>query len=131
MDTVVMSLHYEYEQGSGRLFVCDCEDGRVLVGRGYSGRDHGLNNPDAEHLPGIGPIPRGIWNIAPAISHPTLGPVAMHLRRVKIPHGRSAFLIHGDNPRGDQSASRGCIILPRPVRDFISRSGIRALKVVA
>ena len=29
---------------------------------------------------------------------------------------RGDFLIHGDNTKGDQSASHGCIIMPHGVR---------------
>ena len=43
-------------------------------------------------------------------------------------HGRSGFLIHGDNARGD--ASEGCIILPRYYRQMISRLGVRDLFVI-
>jgi hypothetical protein len=45
--------------------------------------------------------------------------------------GRSAFRIHGDNSRGDRSASHGCIILPRTVRETIWRSGQRLIEVIA
>ena len=43
-------------------------------------------------------------------------------------HGRSGFLIHGDNSKGDKSASEGCIILGPDVRKAIADSGLyRAL----
>ena len=39
-------------------------------------------------------------------------------------YGRSGFYIHGDNPRGDKSASEGCIILARPIREAVEKSYI-------
>ncbi|HYE46677.1 MAG TPA: hypothetical protein VEA44_12995, partial [Caulobacter sp.] len=44
--------------------------------------------------------------------------------------GRSAFRIHGDSVRAPGTASKGCIILPRAVREAIWRSGDRDLEVV-
>ena len=44
--------------------------------------------------------------------------------------GRSAFRIHGDSVRAPGTASHGCIILPRAIRDHIWRSGDRDLEVV-
>jgi hypothetical protein len=45
-------------------------------------------------------------------------------------HGRSGFYIHGDNGKGDRSASEGCIILPRAVRERIHDSGDTRLHVI-
>lgn len=44
--------------------------------------------------------------------------------------GRDAFRIHGDNSRGDQSASQGCIILHPNIRNQISNSGDNILHVI-
>jgi hypothetical protein len=38
-------------------------------------------------------------------------------------YGRAGFLIHGDNRRGNQSASEGCMIFNGDVRDQIGSSG--------
>lgn len=40
------------------------------------------------------------------------------------------FRIHGDSIRAPGTASHGCIILPRAIRDRIWASGDRALQVV-
>lgn len=49
--------------------------------------------------------------------------------------GRSGFWVHGDNTKGDRSASSGCIILARDRRKAISDLmvcyGERYLEVVA
>lgn len=102
----------------------------TLVCMAYSGHGEGVNNPAMQDRPNVGPIPRGLWQIGAAFDHPTLGPVAMRLAMQKgETFGRTAFLLHGDNARRDRSASEGCIILPRIVREAVARSGDRGLLV--
>ena len=45
--------------------------------------------------------------------------------------GRSGFLIHGDSKTQPGTASHGCIILPRVVREQVWQSGDRDLEVLA
>ena len=99
---------------------------------GYSGKGHGLNNPDRDHVSNVGPIPRGEYRIGEAFHHPSKGPVCMRL----IPKGhnalgRTGFLIHGDNSKLDNSASEGCIILARMFRQQIANSKVTQLIVIA
>lgn len=85
----------------------------------YSGHGFGLNNPDLEAIHNVGPIPAGTWRIV--AWHDTWedkGPVVAQLEPVGFdPHGRSGFLIHGDNAAANFTASDGCIIAPRAVRE--------------
>lgn len=131
MEDLLGRLRWEWEQLSGCLYLADQQDGRTLIARGYAGKGIGINNPDAEDQIGIGPLPRGVWRVGSSTNHPRLGPQALPLTRKAIPYGRSGFFIHGDNARGDRSASSGCIILGPDVRAFIARSGIRTLTVLA
>ena len=115
-----------YEQKTGKLSI----KGEV-VGEGYSGNGDGLNNPKFEGKRDVGPIPRGNWKIGEAFKHGTKGPITMTL----TPHahdarGRDNFLIHGDNKKGDKSASEGCIILSKELRTKIAESKAMKLKVV-
>jgi len=105
----------------------------VLIGTGYSGHESGLNNPALEDQHNLGPIPRGSWTISHFFNDvPGKGPIVARL----IPdtgtetHGRGGFLIHGDNSEHDGSASHGCIVLPRAIREMISTSGDSILQVV-
>lgn len=105
---------YVYESSTGRFL----KHG-VQVATGYSGYGISKNRPEREHIRGEGPIPRGRYMIGPARFSRNVGPVAMYLWPVgHDAHGRSALMIHGDNRT--QTASRGCIILPRVVRDEVA-----------
>lgn len=122
-----------WDQSAGQLLL----DGK-LISPGYSGKGRGRNNPALENVPGIGPIPAGRWAIKSIYDSDNVGPRTMVLWSIDgtpddrdARTGRSAFRIHGDSIRAPGTASRGCIILPRKVREWIWRSGIRELEVVA
>lgn len=120
---------WTYEVISGKLLHPD----GVTVSSGlYSGHGEGLNNPALEDVHDVGPIPCGIWQIGPWHDHyEDKGPVVGELHPVGFdPHGRSGFLCHGDNSAMNHTASHGCIIAPRPVREAIRDSGVTKLIVV-
>ena len=125
-----------WDSAGGRLYLADGEDVRTLIALGYSGARGAQNRPEFEGRKSVGPIPRGVWLLdAPVDSHPRLGPVVIPLeaRDPETAKGRSGFFIHGDNSSGDNSASRGCIILSRQTRNVISAmywAGVRVLTVV-
>jgi len=107
---------FTYEQRTGRFL-----DEGVEVAKGYSGWGAGANNPDLENLRGVGPIPRGRYMIGPPRFSRNVGPVAMYLWPVgHTAHGRSALMIHGDNRTS--TASRGCVIIPRVVREAVAKT---------
>lgn len=132
--------YFVYEQINGRFHIGthhatagSIYHHRVALAVGYSGAGpRGVNNPDMVREVAVGPIPRGKWYIGRAQSHPRLGPVAIDLRPDlgTDTFGRSGFFIHGDNARGNKTASKGCIILPRWLREFIAGSGQLTLYVV-
>ena len=117
---------WTYSQGTGALL----DPSGRKVATGYSGKGQGKNNCDMQHVRGVGPIPQGLWVIGKPHDSKAVGPFAMRL--VPVPgtetFNRTAFLIHGDNRDG--TASEGCIILPRRIRNLIWDSGDRKLKVV-
>ena len=123
---------YVYEQATGHMFAR--EDGlNDLLATGYSGSeaDGGKNNPDKQCESDIGPIPRGTYSIG----DPFAGPSPFSLRLTPAPGnemcGRSGFLIPGDSIAAPGTASHGCIILPRPVRERIYQARLGKLVVVA
>jgi len=115
-----------YSQTSGTITL----DGK-MIGKGYSGHGKGLNNPDREKERNVGPIPAGEYSVGKVFKHDSKGPIVMRLTPTgHTAHGRDGFLIHGDNPDGNKSASEGCIILGPEVRKKIADSGVTKLRVV-
>lgn len=111
-------------------------NGLVICDTAYSGYGAHANQPADESLKNLGPIPEGTYTIGPpeCCDHPgPHGPYVMHLapNAGTSTFGRSGFMLHGDNSESNHSASRGCIILPKPVRVVIGQSGDDQLEVVA
>jgi hypothetical protein len=124
-------MPFTYSQSTGKF----SQNGN-RIGFGYSGHGRGLNEPTMEGVVGVGPIPAGHWTIGPAHADGRLGPVVMNLDPVPPFNalGRSLFRIHGDNGKGDHSASDGCIILGPVYRKQIAAAvagGDNSLTVIA
>jgi Protein of unknown function (DUF2778) len=121
---------WKYSQSTGNL---TAPDGTV-VGQGYSGNTSGLDNPAAQDQIGVGPIPQGSYTIRAFFNDlGGKGPMVAHLMPdpANEMYGRSGFMIHGDNPALNHTASDGCIILSRPLREVIASSSDRELMVTA
>ena len=113
-----------YIQKSGETYLDN-----IFEGIGYSGSGPGRNNGALEGTPNIGPIPKGGYNIGVPRNSETLGPLVFDLNPVgHDAHGRTLFRIHGDNVT--HTASHGCIILGRAIREYIAKSGVRHLEVI-
>lgn len=102
------------------------------MGAGYSGQPDCKNDPDKCALHDRGPIPPGLYTIEPPRDTETHGPYVLPLtpNEKNEMYGRSGFLIHGDSVSHPGSASHGCIILPRVVREAIHKSADINLEVV-
>lgn len=121
-------MSWTYKQSSGELWHGDPEP----VATGYSGAGEGRNNPALQAIHDVGPIPQGCWFIqGPPFDSSTHGPYVLRL----IPDdpaatfGRTGFLLHGDNQT--HTASAGCVIFARNVRERVWNSGDRELIVTA
>ena len=79
----------------------------------------------------VGPIPAGTWSIGKPYTDPEKGPIVMALtpQRMTETYGRSGFLIHGDNPQMNHSASEGCIVAAHDIRQAIAASDDTTLVV--
>lgn len=119
-------MTFRYVQSTGKFYA----DG-ILWGIGYAGHGSGKNNPDAQNIPNVGPLPCGTYTIGAVSDSPKTGPLTIILcpSTDNRMFGRSAFRIHGDNKAHD--ASEGCIILPREVRERIAQQRGDKLEVVA
>lgn len=120
-------MKWVYEQRSGLM---RHEDERFLGG--YSGCKEGKNCPEMQAVHNLGPIPKGIYRIGDPYDTETHGPFVLPLTPdvANVMWGRTGFLIHGDSTRDPGTASEGCIIQPRAVRELIHQSGDRLLEVI-
>lgn len=120
-------MAWEYSQSMGTLY----HNGN-MAGQGYSGASEGKNNPSMQAVRMVGPIPEGEYTIESPRNSARVGPYAMPLtpQYGTNTFGRDAFYIHGDSVSSPGSASSGCVILNRAVREQIWSSGDRTLKVV-
>lgn len=116
-----------YSQTSGFFW----DNRGEAIATGYSGFGEAKNNQKFQSTRDIGPIPRGLWTIGEPYDSSRVGPFALPL--LPSDHdafGRTEFLIHGDSIARPGTASRGCIILPRHIREFIHASNCRLLMVI-
>lgn len=110
---------FEYSQSTGIL-----SHGGEPIGKGYAGHGEGLNNPKLEMVHNLGPLPKGTWEIGLFFDDKHLGYCVAALRPTSQDvFGRGGFFIHGDNKRMNHTASDGCIILSKTLRELIRDSG--------
>lgn len=116
-----------YNQTTGCIY-----QNSKLLAVGYAGNGPDKNNKDSAHIIKKGPLPCGLYLIGDPQNVRHMGLYVLHLRPVQTEYmkGRSAFYIHGDSITRPGTASEGCIILPRNIRNIIASSGINLLLVV-
>lgn len=120
---------WKYSQSTGEL----TSPAGSSVGHGYSGHGDGVNNPALQNVEKVGPIPQGLWSIGQFFYDiGGKGPIVAHLTPMPETNtfSRSGFMIHGDNEELNHTASEGCIILPRGIRQMMEVSLDRSLLVV-
>lgn len=142
-DMTGAALKWEAEHGGLNMWIYEQDTGRllkssgVLVAIGYAGGNggqnpEGVNNHAMQNVKNVGPLPVGYYTFGEVVLKSHLGPFAIPL----LPDsdnqmfGRSAFYMHGDKVDPPRSASEGCIIMPRAVRDECYTSKDRILRVV-
>jgi len=120
---------WQYKQTTGEL-----RDGQGnVVAKGYSGKGEYKNKHEAQGVVGMGPIPVGCYTINPPHQSLKTGPYAMDLvpDAANTMFGRSAFQMHGDSLRNPGTASSGCIIMPRAIRERVWSSRDHRIEVIA
>jgi hypothetical protein len=122
-------MSWTYEIASGRLY----SDSGELIGVGYSGAPSHKNDVTAQSLPDLGPIPEGWYTIGSPVDTVTHGPYVLPLTPdpSNQMYGRSGFLMHGDSVVAPGTASEGCLIQARDVREQVGTSTDHRLQVVA
>jgi hypothetical protein len=118
---------WEYDRSTGLLY----RDG-AQVGEGYAGNGAGRNDPSLSNVKDVGPLPAGTYVIGNFGDRPVVGAFAAPLTPLPTNEmfGRSGFFMHGDNPEANHSASDGCIVMSREVRQLVNASGCRTLVVI-
>ena len=110
----------------------------VLIGRGYAGAGAGKLNPDMETVPDVGPLPRGKYSVQVITIHGI--PADYERKKAPVfrltPHadtntfGRAGFLIHGDSVSAPGTASQGCIVVGRDIREDVLKKRDAELEVI-
>ena len=118
---------WRYQQQTGKLI---SQSGNV-VGAGYSGFGSGKNNPTYQSVASVGPCPEGFYHIDAPVDTDSHGPYVLRLEPFAENEmfNRSGFLIHGDSKTAPGTASHGCLIFAREVRELIWNSGDHQLEV--
>jgi hypothetical protein len=114
----------------------------VQIGTGYAGNGAAINDPTATAQHAVGPLPVGMYVIGPPQDNPSTGPFSLPLTPdpANVMYGRGDFLVHGGlvnepcdspsvTPDGNRTASHGCIVTARQVRQVIATHS--QLQVVA
>ena len=124
---------WKYEQTTGNLIRPD----DTVAYKGYAGGNggahpEGVNNHDMQNVKNVGPIPVGYYTRGEVVLKSHLGPFAIPLTPDSDNEmfGRSAFYMHGDKASPPQSASDGCIIMPKAIREEFYASRDIILRVV-
>lgn len=118
--TDVLGLTWTYNSATGGLY-----HNGTYIETGYAGHGAGVNDPSMQSISRVGPLPTGRYTIGPQYYSPNTGRATMALTPAPTNqmYGRSAFRIHGDNSQRNRTASEGCMIFNRDIRDQIANSG--------
>ena len=125
-------MPWAFEQSTGTLYT----PAGTPFAIGYAGAQPHVNDPSAQDIPNVGPIPAGDWAIGAPVDNPeSTGPFSLPLTPIPPTqdYGRSGFFVHGDSIQyaGLQRGSDGCIVLPLWARKAIWNSADHSLSVVA
>lgn len=122
-------MPWTYEQLTGRLRDPDGD----LIGVGYSGAGEHKNKPDSQAIHNEGPIPCGLYSVGAPHDTLTHGPFVLPLEPdpTNQMFGRAGFLVHGDSKVAPGTASEGCIIQAKDVRERLNASLDKQLLVIS
>lgn len=131
-------MAWTYVQATGRVI---SPEGEVFA-QGYSGHEHGCNNPAMQCVRDTGPIPCGRYVMGPLEDGGHMGPNVMRLipdegtreSIQKLGRDPDSFYIHGGlagEAADGGTASHGCIVLGLWPRTKMGASAVRELAVVS
>ena len=117
----------QFRISAGQISTFDTTGTQTYLGAAYAGNGAALNNASMTWIKGHGPLPVGKYFIGSPIDLPqSVGQFALPLEPDPSNDmmGRSGFYIHGDNPALDHSASDGCIVAARSMRQVCATFGV-------
>ena len=126
---LTFSCHYDVSTGE---LTCtdDDTDQDVVDTVCYSGNGQGLNNPAMDDIPNVGPLPGGVvYDMGTGVNNRGTGPQSIPLtpsadsNQFPTTRDSGSFLMHGDNPQMNNTASEGCVICSRETRNQINEAG--------
>lgn len=122
-------MNLTYNQTNGHL----TNDDGVIVAEGWAGNGDGKNNHAMQDVKSIGPLPCGVYSVGEwEAMHPGLGPLVVHLVQVEgDTFGRDGFYIHGPSFKNYGEESKGCIIVPRPMRNYLRNLRPETITVIS
>ena len=115
-------MGWKYEQSTGKMY----KDGK-LIETGYSGALTNKNNPDRQHVKGLGPLPRGTYKIAGHSN--SKGPITIILEQTSgesFGRSESAFMVTISTVQPDL-LRRGALFshCQRDVKSFVTAVSLR------
>ncbi len=127
-------MSWIYKQSTGEFF----DSQGKLVATGYAGGNcgknpEGINNHAMQNVKSVGPIPVGVYTHGDVVLESHLGAYAVPLipDNANEMFGRGGFYMHGDKVSAPRCASKGCIIMPRIIREAYYNSYDNVIEVVA
>ena len=117
-------MNLTFSQANGTI---TDDQGTVLTDSAFAGNDSrpdvnpsgikGRNNPDAQEIHSIGPLPQGVYRCGAWSTYPKVGQMACPLTQISgETFGRSGFFIHGPGAADPANSSEGCIVVPHDDR---------------
>lgn len=117
-------MNLTFSQSAGTI---TDDQGTVLTHLAFAGNDsrpdvnpnhiHGFNNPGAQNVRCIGPLPQGVYRCGAWGTYPKVGQIACPLTQTSgETFGRSGFFIHGPGALDPLNSSEGCIVVPHDDR---------------
>lgn len=133
-----------YKQSTGEITTNDS----TLIGTGFAGNGEGFNNPAMDHVQGVGPLPKGKYDIGEPYDNLNTGPFTLPLtpHPDNVMYGRSGFKIHGGAPNmtsdgfvimngKKEPVSEGCCCQNYTVREAVNeiahKTNDKILEVIA
>ena len=121
---MVAEPYVQFRISAGWLSSFDSTGTPTYLGTAYAGNGACVNDASMTWVKEHGPLPVGRYFIGAPQDRPgSVGVFALPLEPdpANDMMGRGSFWIHGDNPAMDHSASDGCVVAARAIREICAK----------